>query len=167
MVQDSLHTFRVDWLINEAIEPQIRSPHVTIRNDAGPAGIKARASGAALCVGVAAIHVIDQGGIPGSKTPEYVGVGYWVLEVVALLTATALVANRPRLPWYLALGVAAGPLVGYALSRGPGLPDYSDDRGNWTEPLGLLSLAVEAVLLVLSAALIVRTLRNQPATRTV
>jgi hypothetical protein len=100
--------------------------------------------------------VIDQGGIPGSKSPGYVGIGYWVVELVAVLTALALVANPARVPWFVALGVAAGPLLGYILSRGPGLPDYSDDKGNWTEPLGLVSLVVEVVLLALAAAMFVR-----------
>jgi hypothetical protein len=50
-----------------------------------------------------------------------------------------------------ATGVAVGPLLGYVLSRGPGLPGYDDDRGNWTEPLGLVSLGVEVLLLALAA----------------
>lgn len=36
------------------------------------------------------------------------------------------------------------------LSRGPGLPDYTDDRGNWTEPIGLWSLALELTLAALA-----------------
>ncbi|MBV9058242.1 MAG: hypothetical protein JO296_14600 [Pseudonocardiales bacterium] len=43
----------------------------------------------------------------------------------------------------LSLGVAAGPILGYVLSRGPGAPGYTDDIGNWAEPLGVLSLIVE------------------------
>jgi hypothetical protein len=112
---------------------------------------------------VAAIHVIDQGGIPGSKTPEYVGAGYWILEIVAILTALALIISRTRATWFVAIGVAAGPLIGYILSRGPGLPNYTDDKGNWTEPLGLVSLVVEAVLLILSTASIVRSPRPPQA----
>jgi hypothetical protein len=81
------------------------------------------------------------------------------VEVVAVLTAVVLVANRPRVGWFVAIGVAAGPLLGYILSRGPGLPDYTDDKGNWAEPLGLLSLAVEAILLLLAAALLARAIR--------
>jgi hypothetical protein len=136
---------------------------VAIAGEGSSAAVGARIAGAVLCAGVAAIHVIDQGGIPGSKTPEYVGIGYWVLEIVAVLTAVALVANRPRMSWFVAMGVAAGPLLGYILSRGPGLPDYSDDKGNWTEPLGLLSLAVEFVLLALAGAMLARSPHAQSA----
>jgi hypothetical protein len=55
------------------------------------------------------------------------------------------------LGWWLSLGVAAGPVLGYVLSRGPGLPDYTDDIGNWTEPLGVTSLIVEDNLLITAA----------------
>ncbi|WP_228717900.1 hypothetical protein [Kitasatospora acidiphila] len=112
---------------------------------------------ALLCLVVAWIHVQDQGGFPGSKSPRYVGIGYYLVEAGGVLTAAVLIAYamrplaRSALPWLLAGGIAAGPLIGYLLSRGPGLPDYGDDRGNWTEPLGLASLAVEASLLAVAA----------------
>jgi hypothetical protein len=140
----------------------MRSVKVTIRDEGRSSGLAARIAGALLCLGVAAIHVIDQGGIPGSKTPEYVGVGYWILEIIAVVTAGMLIANWPRPGWFVALGVAAGPLIGYVLSRGPGLPDYTDDKGNWTEPIGLLSIAVELTLLGLAAALFLRHARTHP-----
>jgi hypothetical protein len=43
-----------------------------------------------------------------------------------------------------------GPIIGYALSRGPGLPSYADDRRNWTETIGVISLVVEGSLLVIA-----------------
>ena len=114
-----------------------------------------RLTGAALAVAVALIHVKDQGGFPGDKTPHYVGVGYYLLEAAGLVTAFALIFARGRAvaaSWFLALGVAVMPAVGFVLSRGPGLPGYSDDKGNWTEPLALWSLVVEGALLLLAAA---------------
>lgn len=54
--------------------------------------------------------------------------------------------------WALAVGAGLSPIVGYCLSRGPGLPDYTDDVGTWTEPLGIVSLAVEVLLVVLALA---------------
>ncbi|MFD8396065.1 hypothetical protein ACFV2N_44460 [Streptomyces sp. NPDC059680] len=115
-----------------------------------------RVVAAALCLAVSCIHVQDQGGIPGDKTPHYVGIGYYLLEAAGVACAALLLLTLRfrswNAPWWLAMGVALGPLVGYILSRGPGLPDYSDDRGNWTEPLGLISLTVEASLLVAAVA---------------
>jgi putative exporter of polyketide antibiotics len=122
----------------------------------------ARAVGALLALGVAYIHVKDQGGFPGDKTPTYVGVGYYVLEAVGLLVALGLLAGAGRhtaKAWLLAAAVALGPLAGFVLSRGPGLPGYTDDKGNWTEPLGLVSLVVEAVLLVIAGVVLARSRR--------
>ena len=109
-----------------------------------------RATAALLCLGVSIIHVIDQGGIPGSKDPAYVGAGYYVLEIVGVIAALLLIQSDTVLGWLLSAAVAAGPIVGYILSRGPGLPGYTDDKGNWNEPLGVVSLIVEGFLLVLS-----------------
>lgn len=118
-----------------------------------------RVCAALLCLAVAWIHVQDQGGIPGSRTPRYVGIGYYLLEAAAILCVLLLMAARRRTllraGWLLSLGVGIGPVAGYLLSRGPGLPDYGDDRGNWLEPLGLASLAVEGMLIVLATAAIV------------
>ena len=121
----------------------------------------ARWAGALLCVVVAAIHVVDQGGITTTRDPSYVGVAYHVLEIAAVVAAVVLLFGLIRPGWLLAAGVAVGPLLGYILSRGPGLPDYSDDVGNWTEPLGLVSLAVEGALLLLAVPLFVRSMRRR------
>ncbi|GHJ34013.1 hypothetical protein ACFV4E_11615 [Streptomyces hygroscopicus] len=121
-----------------------------------------RWAGALLCLVVAAIHVVDQGGITATREPAYIGIAYHVLEVAAVVAAALLLVGLVRPGWLLAAGVAAGPVLGYVLSRGPGLPDYTDDVGNWTEPLGLVSLAVEGALLLLSVPLVVRSLRRGP-----
>ncbi|MFE4669506.1 hypothetical protein ACFRI7_13815 [Streptomyces sp. NPDC056716] len=122
----------------------------------------ARCMGALLCLAVAVIHVVDQGGVTATRDPHYVGVAYHVLEIAALVAAVLLLLGLVRAGWLLAVGVAVGPLLGYVLSRGPGLPDYHDDVGNWTEPLGLVSLAVEAALLLLSLPLFLRSGRRRP-----
>ncbi len=109
-----------------------------------------RATAALLCLGVSVIHVLDQGGIPGSKDPAYVGAGYYLLEIVGVIAALLLIQSGSVYGWLLSLGVAAGPVAGYILSRGPGLPDYSDDKGNWNEPLGVVSLIVEGFLFLLA-----------------
>jgi hypothetical protein len=72
-----------------------------------------------------------------------------------------MLAGFTRPAWLLAIGVAAGPFIGFVLSRGPGLPNYDDDKGNWGEPLGVLSVVVEVVLLALSVVLFLRGARNR------
>ena len=116
-----------------------------------------RALGAALALGVAYAHVKDQGGFPGEKDPSYIGLGYYALELTGLLVAVALLvgAGRHTLKlWLVAAGVGLGPIVGFVLSRGPGLPNYSDDKGNWTEQLAVVSFLAEALLLVLALAVL-------------
>ncbi|MDQ2789405.1 MAG: hypothetical protein M3Y73_06755 [Actinomycetota bacterium] len=104
------------------------------------------------CLAIVAIHVLDQGGMPGTKGPDYVQVMYYALEAAGVLAAVLQLTNKTRVGWLLSLGVAAGPIVGYVLSRGPGMPNYTDDIGNWAEPLGVVSLVVEGILLILAAA---------------
>ena len=137
-------------------------PNAPVR-PAQPHHVPTRLIGAALALGIAYLHVKDQGGFPGDKAPTYVGVGYYLLEAVGLVIALALLAGAGRHTaklWYLAAGVALGPIVGFVLSRGPGLPDYTDDKGNWTETLGLVSLATEGGLLVLAALVLTRSRRT-------
>jgi hypothetical protein len=134
--------------------PAVPTPHTSGRS------WLPRLAGAVLCLTVAAIHVLDQGGFPGSKSPAYVAYGYYALELIGVVAAVLLIAGAIRVGWFLAVGVAAGPFIGYVLSRGPGLPGYTDDIGNWTEPLGLAALAVEALLFALAAALFLRGTAN-------
>lgn len=112
-------------------------------------------AGAVLALTVSVIHVLDQGGLTGMKDPAYLGYGYWVLELAGLVCAVLLLA-RNRSGWVLAIGVAAGPLLGIIVSRSVGLPDATDDIGNWTEPLGVLAMVVESALLVLAVAAVTR-----------
>jgi len=134
---------------------RVGTPHIS-------RSIALRALGAALGLAVAYIHVKDQGGLPGDKSPSYIAYGYWMLEIAGVVAAIALFTARGRQlvwTWALTAGVALGPIVGYVMSRGPGLPNYTDDKGVWTEPLGLVSLAVEGALLVVAAAVLFRSRR--------
>lgn len=126
---------------------QLEAPSRRVR--ALAAALPARLFAAGLCLAVVVIHVMDQGGFPGSKEPGYVRIGYYLLEAGGVAAAGLLLSGIHLLKgWLVALGVALGPLVGYVLSRGPGLPSYADDRGNWTETIGVVSLVVEGILLL-------------------
>jgi hypothetical protein len=134
------------------------------RRATGVANLIGSAAGALLCLAVAYIHVKDQGGIIGAKDPSYMQAGYYALEITAVVAAAMLVARvRPLVSWFLAVGVAAGPLVGFVLSRTVGLPNAMDDRGNWTETLALVSVVVEGALLILATVAFFRA-RSHPAT---
>ena len=88
------------------------------RTRRGTGNLIARAAGALLCLAVAYIHVKDQGGIVGEKDPSYMQAGYYALEITGVIVAAMLVARiRPLVSWFLAVGVAVGPLVGFLLTR--------------------------------------------------
>jgi hypothetical protein len=123
---------------------EVLMPHHVARRRTVPLRIVA----ALLCLGVAAVHIVDQGGIPGTKTPGYVQAMYYALELGGVLTAITLLVPRFTARWGFALGIGISPIVGYVLSRSTGLPNYTDDIGNWFEPLGVAGLVVETVLVV-------------------
>jgi hypothetical protein len=58
--------------------------------------------------------------------------------------------------------LAAATFLGYCLSRTTGLPAATDDIGNWTETLGVLSLVAEGAVVALASAALLRR-RGAPA----
>ena len=112
-----------------------------------------RVLGALLLLAVAVIHYLDLGG-KLSETP-YLGYLYIALMVGSVLAA-GLLFYRPRAGWTLGGLLALGAFVAYCLSRTTGLPNATDDIGNWGEPLGVTSLIVEGVMVVLSATMLGR-----------
>jgi hypothetical protein len=56
----------------------------------GGGSLVSRTVGVAGCLAVGAIHIIDQGGVPGSKEPKYVTVLYYVLEAASAIAVVLL-----------------------------------------------------------------------------
>ena len=56
--------------------------------------------------------------------------------------------------WQAAAGLSASVILGYVLSRTTGLPQATDDIGNWSEPLGIASLFVEGAVIALGAGVL-------------
>ena len=96
-------------------------------------------------VGLAAIGLVHLLDAPSkySETP-YMFWMYLALIAGCLLGAALLLRAPARPGWVAALVLSSSPLIGYVLSRTTGLPGAMGDIGNWTEPLGLASLYVEA-----------------------
>jgi hypothetical protein len=109
----------------------------------------ARSAAVVGLAGVALIHLLEV----QHKYQEvpYLGIGYVALIVVAVLAGALLVHSNSRIGWILAGGAALGTLVGFTLTRTVGLPQSTDDIGNWLEPMGLASLFVEAIVVGVSA----------------
>ena len=151
---------------------------MTQRTISGPAGLGGTAErpavapayairviGALLALGIAAVHVADQGGVSAFTSPDWLGWSYRLIEVGGVLTALALLLPRPAWPgWAAGVLLAVGPFIGYLTSRTVGVPGDPGDVGNWGYWVGTVSLLVEAALVTLSVSMLLalsqRTLRD-------
>jgi hypothetical protein len=82
---------------------------------------------------------------------------FWMyagLIVACLALAATLVRTSDSRAWRVAGALPASVIVGYTLSRTIGLPQATDDIGNWSEPLGMASLFVEGSLVALTGGVL-------------
>src|SRR3954467_13181870 len=108
----------------------------------------ARAVAIVGLAGVALIHLLDA--IDKFQETPYLGWMYVGLIIACLATAGVLIRANLREAWLAALALPASALIGFTLTRTVGLPQAHGDVGNWSEPLGLASLFVEATLIALA-----------------
>ena len=118
---------------------------------------------AALLIGVAQIHFLDV----FDKFKENVAQGWMFAALIAgcLVATLALVHRSGTLVWLLAGLCGLAPLAAYIVSRSVGLAGATDDIGNWTEPLGLISISTEASLMLLSAYAVVLGVKSTGGAR--
>jgi hypothetical protein len=102
--------------------------------------------------GIALIHVLE---LPDAfAATGYLG-GLFVAAIVgSLVLSSALTRSSDERLWAAAGGVAALVLLGYILSRSVGLPAFTDDVGEWSEPLGLASMVAEGLLICVTAGVL-------------
>jgi len=120
-----------------------------------------RATVAAALGGLVVIHALDAVG-KWSET-RYV---FW-LYVLAILAAIGAagwtIFTRSRTALLASAAVAGSVLLGFVVNRTVGLPNATDDIGNWTEPLGLASMVVEAMTVAIATgAYALEGHRSQP-----
>ncbi len=115
-----------------------------------PEQSRLRLPAAALAVVAAAAHVP----VTGTHLHEapYVGWLFVALEVTLVVLAVLLLVADRRLVWTAAAVVPALAVLAYAASRTVGLPQIGDDVGNWTEPLGVVSVVAETLLVIVALA---------------
>jgi hypothetical protein len=101
----------------------------------------------AAAAAVAAVAHIPVIGSHLTEAP-YMGVLFIVLTVACFALALAVTAFDTRAV-YAAAAVTCGlAVVGYAATRLVAFPMLADDVGNWFEPLGVLSVVSETVVVV-------------------
>ena len=82
------------------------------------------------------------------KEAPYIGLSFMLLEASGLVLAVLLMLRDDRLLYIACAAVGGLAILAYILSRSIGLPQIGDDVGNWAEPLGVVAVAAEAVLLI-------------------
>ena len=82
----------------------------------------------------------------------YMGVLFIVLTAACFVLAAALISIDSAAAYALSALTCALAVVGYAATRTFAFPELADDVGNWTEPLGLVSITSEAAVVALSVA---------------
>ena len=104
---------------------------------------------AALLV-VAVVHLIDG---PGSlEDTFYLGALELALAAISVPLALVLIVQPARAVWIAIIAFMSFALALYIASRTIGLPDATDDLGNWGETLGVLNLAGEIAVIALASA---------------
>jgi hypothetical protein len=104
-------------------------------------------AGIALILVTGAIHFLDAPSSFGDAT--YKGLLFLANGIAAIVAAFGIYRGERIWGWGLGVLVAGGALVSYVISRTLGLPGLAPDI--WLEPLGILSLMVEAAFIVLFA----------------
>lgn len=122
----------------------------------------ARFAGVFTALALAAIHLMEMPEDFGEM--PYLGVLFGVGGVLLVASAMGLIRRSAnRAAWATGALVAAGMFVGYGISRTVGLPAM--DPEPWGEPLGVLSLVLEAVFLMAAVVAFVAHSRSREATR--
>lgn len=103
---------------------------------------RAVVAGAALVAAAAHVPVIA----PHLEEAPYMGVLFLVLTAACLLIATAAVVRDTAAVYALAILTCGLAVIGYAATRLVPFPMLADDVGNWLEPLGVVSVLSELVV---------------------
>jgi hypothetical protein len=80
----------------------------------------------------------------------YMGIMFVAFSSVCVLLAAALISVEHRLLYSLSGMICAAALGAYAATRMVSFPMLADDRGNWLEPWGMVSVGAEAIAVVAS-----------------
>jgi hypothetical protein len=97
---------------------------------------------------------------PHLDEAPYMGVLFVVLTVGCLVIATAALVRDTAAVYALAVLTCGLAVLGYAATRLVAFPMLGDDVGNWLEPLGIISVVSE---LVVVGAAVMALRRSRPA----
>jgi hypothetical protein len=84
------------------------------------------------------------------REAPYIGWSFVALEVTLSVVALGLLLSDRTPVWWAAGTIPALAVLAYAVTRTVPLPQMADDVGNWTQPLGLVALTAEALLIAIT-----------------
>ena len=106
-------------------------------------------------IGVAAVAHIPVIA-PHLEEAPYMGVLFIALTAVCLTLGAAIAAANSTWAYQAAAAVCGAAVLAYAATRLVAFPQLSDDVGNWFEPLGVVSVLSESLVVVLAIAAVRR-----------
>lgn len=94
--------------------------------------------------GVAAVHLVD---LPDKMAEvPYLGWAYIGLIIASLVLAEFVALRPDKRLMGAAAALSASVILGFVVNRTVGMPNAMEDIGNWGEPLGMISLLIEAAV---------------------
>lgn len=114
---------------------------------------------ASVVAAVAHLPVIK----PHLTEAPYMGALFILLTAACLALAVTLTIHDGVVVYALSVLTCGLAVIGYAATRLVAFPMLSDDVGNWLEPLGVVSICTETVVVV-AACLAIRAGRQPHAT---
>lgn len=93
---------------------------------------------------------------PHLREAPYMGVLFVLFTAACLVLAVGLVVSEQAELPAASAALCGAAIVAYCLTRLVALPQLADDVGNWTEPLGVVSVLSEALVVVASVVLLRR-----------
>ena len=129
---------------NRALWPAVH--HTPYRHLAADPAVRAVAAIGLIAVGI--IHALEiQGQLDGAV---WLTAGFAALTIIAPIGALWLLARPAPLAWASGGLICLSAALGYILTRSVGLPGDPQDIGNWLEPLGLVALITEWIVVILA-----------------
>ncbi len=114
---------------------------------------RAAATPAAIAlIAVTIIHLID--GRSSLSDVPYIGVLELALAATCMPLALLLLMRPTIVLWRSVLVVTGAAMLAFVLSRSVGLPGSTDDIGNWSQTLGVLSLVTELACVGIAASVL-------------
>jgi Na+/proline symporter len=103
-------------------------------------------------VGIALIHIIELPDTIGDQA--YVGWLFIGAIVASLLLVSILTRTNDSRAWALTGGLAGLVLIAFLFSRITGLPGFTDYKGVWDDPNGLVSMVADGLVVLVSGAVL-------------